>query len=86
VPTRLQVPRKFKLYPDDPEHVQLIWMEHRPGSPSIKKAEPKKKKKKVKITVAKETNLMPKKVNLAGLRGKDLILARRKMAKPKFLV
>ncbi|CAH0404094.1 unnamed protein product [Chilo suppressalis] len=73
-----QAPRKFKLCKTD--EVQLIWLEHRPGS-DIRSEVPETK---TKTTVPKETKLMPKKLKLEGLKGKDLLLARRRMPKPKF--
>ncbi|XP_028165332.1 uncharacterized protein LOC114356384 [Ostrinia furnacalis] len=85
-----QIPRKFRFQTGIPESAQMIWMEHRPGSPmkKIKEKKPKKKKeptKKKKVTVPKETRLVPKRISLTGLKGKDLVLARRKMPVPKFL-
>ncbi|XP_050556533.1 uncharacterized protein LOC118281158 [Spodoptera frugiperda] len=86
-----QMPRKFRIQVNIPEEAQMIWMEHRPGSPSRKdqKTEEEKTKvdkKKLKKHKKKESRLMPKKINLEGLSGKDLILARRLMPKKKFLV
>ncbi|XP_037302468.1 uncharacterized protein LOC119192805 [Manduca sexta] len=77
------VPRKFRFQTGISESAQVIWMEHRPGSPeTTEKAKPKKLKM---LCVPKDTRLMPKKIDITGLSGKDLLLARRKMAKPKFL-
>ncbi|XP_059050374.1 uncharacterized protein LOC131845341 [Achroia grisella] len=81
------VPRKFRIQTGIPEEDQMIWMEHRPGSLDFRRekhGEGKKKEKKM-LTIPKECRLMPKKVSLTGLTGKNLILARRKMAIPKFL-
>ncbi|CAH0698213.1 unnamed protein product [Spodoptera exigua] len=87
----LMAPRKFRILKNIPDEAQLIWMEHRPGSPSRK--EPKKKKeggiqktKDGKKSVPKrDSRLMPKRIVLEGLSGKELILARRKKPKAKFL-
>ncbi|KAH9639004.1 hypothetical protein HF086_015556 [Spodoptera exigua] len=83
-------PRKFRILKNIPDEAQLIWMEHRPGSPSRK--EPKKKKeggiqktKDGKKSVPKrDSRLMPKRIVLEGLSGKELILARRKSQRRNF--
>ncbi|XP_022831945.1 uncharacterized protein LOC111360282 [Spodoptera litura] len=83
-----QTPRKFRIQANIPEEAQLIWMEHRPGSASRiepKKTEGQVEKAKVKKSKKRDTRLLPKKVVLDGLSGKELILARRKMPKKKFL-
>ncbi|CAF4913490.1 unnamed protein product [Pieris macdunnoughi] len=77
------VPRKFRFDTTIPEDEQFIWMERR-ELPKKKEKKEKKKKKEKKLTIPKETRLYPAKINLTGLNGKDLILARRKMSKPKF--
>ncbi|XP_060808090.1 uncharacterized protein LOC132903541, partial [Amyelois transitella] len=76
-----QVPRKFRFQTGIPEEEQLIWIERRQEPPKPKKM---KKKPKRKVIVPRETNLIPKMIDPTGLKGKDLILARRKMATPKF--
>ncbi|KAF9410210.1 hypothetical protein HW555_010647 [Spodoptera exigua] len=86
-----QAPRKFRILKNIPDEAQLIWMEHRPGSPSRK--EPKKKteggiqktKDGKKSVPKRDSRLMPKRIVLEGLSGKELILARRKKPKAKFL-
>ncbi|XP_047040008.1 uncharacterized protein LOC124644583 isoform X1 [Helicoverpa zea] len=81
-------PRRFRLQANIPEDAQLIWMEHRPGSPNRKEPltkEEKKALKKQQSIKPKDSRLIPKRPCLTGLSGKDLILARRKMPKPKFL-
>ncbi|XP_026747878.1 uncharacterized protein LOC113508907 [Trichoplusia ni] len=78
------VPRKFRLQANIPDEMQMIWMEHRPGSPSHKPAKVKTVKIK-KPKTPQENRLLPKKISLKGLAGKDLILARRQMPKPKFM-
>lgn len=75
-----QVPRKFRILQNIPDHAQYIWIE-KIEEPK-EEIEEKKEKKKI---VPKETRLLPKKISLTGLRGKQFILARRKMCKPKFL-
>ncbi|CAH0602343.1 unnamed protein product [Chrysodeixis includens] len=75
-------PRKYRLQTNVPDDMQFIWMEHRPGSPSYKDPNAVKAKK---PKPPKPSRLVPKKINLKGLAGKDLILARRRMPKPKFM-
>ncbi|XP_050360287.1 uncharacterized protein LOC126780069 [Nymphalis io] len=70
------VPRKFIIQIDIPEAKQYIWMENIP--------EPAKEVKPY-IKRPPETRFAIKKISLTGLAGKELVLARRKMAKPKFL-
>ncbi|XP_072946972.1 uncharacterized protein [Epargyreus clarus] len=82
--TEYLVPRKFRFQTGISESQQLIWME-RPRVPERKEKKKVKKVKKKVIVVPKETRLFPKKISLTGLNGKDLVLARRKMPKPKFL-
>ncbi|KAM3955244.1 uncharacterized protein ACR2FA_010882 [Aphomia sociella] len=85
------VPRKFRFQTGISEPAQMIWMEHRPDSPvkeykkERKEKQEKKKEKRVKLLPPKECRLMPKRISLTRLTGKDLVLARRKMAQPKFM-
>ncbi|KAI8431475.1 hypothetical protein MSG28_015991 [Choristoneura fumiferana] len=75
------VPRKFKFEKCIPDDQQFIWIE-RPRPPSPVK-EKKAAKKKVRVK-PRETRVFPKPVTAEGLAGKQLLLARRKMPKPKF--
>ncbi|XP_075989989.1 uncharacterized protein LOC142985599 [Anticarsia gemmatalis] len=81
--TEYRLPRRFSISREVPSDDQFIWLEHRPGSPSKKPSEVKKAEPKPKPVLG--ARLMPKKISLTGLTGKDLILARRLMPKPKFL-
>ncbi|XP_045783329.1 uncharacterized protein LOC123879581 isoform X2 [Maniola jurtina] len=78
-------PRKFKLQTSISDNQQYIWMCAPIELKKEQKKEKEEKKKKRRLTVPKETRLMPKKISLTGLSGKEFILARRKMATPKFL-
>ncbi|XP_068627101.1 uncharacterized protein [Battus philenor] len=69
-------PRKFRLLTGLTEEQQMIWMEE---------LKPKEIKKKVIITEPEKPRPVQKKLSLTGLSGKELLLARRRMAKPKFL-
>ncbi|CAB3258189.1 unnamed protein product [Arctia plantaginis] len=80
--TEYQVPRKFPITPTDEVH--LIWMEHRPDSPDVAELFKDSEKDGSAIGPVRKT-LMPKKIRLKGLTGKDLLLARRLMPKTKFL-
>ncbi|CAH2064874.1 unnamed protein product, partial [Iphiclides podalirius] len=73
-------PRKFRLLTHLSESKQVIWMEI-PKSPEQEAIEERKMEPKARH----ESNLMPKKICLKGLRGEELILARRKMPRAKFL-
>ncbi|CAH2083374.1 unnamed protein product [Euphydryas editha] len=70
------IPRKFKIQKGISDSQQYIWMEKLP--------EPVREEKK-KIVTPRKSRLIPDRISLTGLTGKDLILARRKMARPKFL-
>ncbi|CAH2219972.1 jg14985 [Pararge aegeria aegeria] len=50
-----------------------------------KEREKKWERKKRPLTVPQDTRLMPKMISLTGLTGKEFLLAKRKMATPKFL-
>ncbi|XP_049884353.1 uncharacterized protein LOC126379588 [Pectinophora gossypiella] len=84
--------RKFRLHKELSEETQQIWMEHREGSPVPKEDEQAKQRKKSKEkmrrkpTVPKKSRLDRPTVCLEGLVGIQLVLARRKMPKKKFLV
>lgn len=73
----MQIPRKFKIQQSIPHDAQYIWIENI--------EEPQEKKEKKKKIVPKKSRLVPQKISLTGLRGKEFILAKRKMCKPKFL-
>ncbi|XP_048002841.1 uncharacterized protein LOC125239333 [Leguminivora glycinivorella] len=73
------VPRKFILEKHIKPELQLIWMQKIDYPPLIPKEEKKKRKP------AKPSRLVPKPVKTEGLKGKQLLLARRKMPQPKFL-
>ncbi|CAG4974432.1 unnamed protein product [Colias eurytheme] len=79
------IPRKFRFDTAIPDDQQYIWVEER-LIPKKEKKKNRKQKRKQKITLPIETKLYPERVSLIGKNGKDLILARRKMAKPKFFV
>ncbi|XP_013163395.1 PREDICTED: uncharacterized protein LOC106114664 [Papilio xuthus] len=76
--TERLVKRKFRLLTGLSESQQKIWVED--TTPKVKKT------KKVQIkTFQVSDSLLPKKINLAGLTGRNLILARRKLPKTKFM-
>ncbi|XP_014356482.2 uncharacterized protein LOC106709236 [Papilio machaon] len=78
------VTRKFRLLTGLSESQHKIWVED--TTLKEKKRLPKKKTKKVqKKTFQVSDSLMPKKINLVGLTGRNLILARRKLPKTKFM-
>ncbi|XP_053622697.1 uncharacterized protein LOC128682154 [Plodia interpunctella] len=81
-----QVPRKFRFQTGIPDEEQLIWVEFKVPPPKPKSKKKKKEKPKRKKIIPKETNLMPKKIDPTGLKGKEFILARRLMPKQKFAV
>ncbi|XP_064076233.1 uncharacterized protein LOC135194532 [Vanessa tameamea] len=72
------VPRKFIIQIEIPETEQYIWMEKRPEPITDDKP-------KIIDIKTRKSRFAIKKISLTGLKGKDLVLARRKMAKPKFL-
>ncbi|XP_063544821.1 uncharacterized protein LOC134752992 [Cydia strobilella] len=72
------VPRKFILEKHIPPELQLIWMQKIDYPPLF----PEEKKK---TRPVKPSRLVPKPVKIEGLKGEQLLLARRQMPKPKFL-
>ncbi|KAG7306747.1 hypothetical protein JYU34_008178 [Plutella xylostella] len=82
-------PRKFRLNPEPP--AQTIWLEHRSESmPFInvfqKALDDEKAKEKKKREPIKHSHLYPKKIQLKGLTGRALILARRQLPRRKFFL
>ncbi|XP_023948984.2 uncharacterized protein LOC112053707 [Bicyclus anynana] len=83
----IRVKRKFRLLKNIPNKEQYIWMNKPPKLDMRDIEEEKEKKKKIEkrpLTVPRDTRLTPKRVSLTGLTGKEFLLARRKMATPKF--